>query len=69
MFLTSHKLLSYYIHQCLVSSYILLVAQTLYLWRYMLVTARTYMHLCHGLDYKGMWFQFMTVADQLWGSN
>jgi len=24
---------------------------------------------CHGLVYEGMGVQFMTVADQLWGSN
>lgn len=56
MFLTSDTLLSYYIHQCLVISYIL-------------VTARTYLQLCHGLVYEEIGVQFMTVADQLWGSN
>lgn len=69
MFLTSDTLLSYYIHPCLVISYILVVAQTLYLCCYVLVTAGTYVQLHHGLYYEGMWVQFMTVADQLWGSN
>lgn len=61
--------LSYCIHQCLVICYVLVVAQTLYLCHYILVTARTYVQLCHGLNYKGMWVQFRTMADQLWGSN
>jgi len=59
----------YHIHQCRVISYVLVVAQTLFLCCYIRVTAGTYVQLCHGWDYKGVWVQFMTVADQLWGSN